>query len=638
MIRPSIPRIAPFAAIAAAIILLAVNVPHAGALGYLDATPTGPPFPEWDGGNTGLCFADVNADGHVDLLSIGDHGSPNIGTDQHGIMVYFGDGNGGWSIHMEGNFGYGGVAVGDVNNDGFLDVGYGMHHDYSSTDFGDQLIEVALGDGSGTSWTPWDDGLATSGEDWGMFATDFADMDADGDLDLASNSFGAGNGVHVYRNNGDGTWTQTWALTGGNARARLCFGDVNGDGHPDIAASYQYGTIFLGDGQGGFSTGDDGLPGSGTIALDGVSLGDVDGDGCHDLSFTTGGDVFVYVWRTDHWEDSSAGLPSTGDYELTCLWDLDADGHTDLLAHGDGLVSVWLGDGSGGWAAGGGIDIGPAIDSAALAVGGDIDHNGRADVALVQEEGSWPSYQNVLYLLREDNVPTERSVRVHLPAGNETYLPGSAQTLRWSAAHVGLGTGTVTVELSLSGPAGPWTPLAEDIPDSGHLQWSVPAAATADARIRVSLVQGAGSASHVSEAFTIGAGAAATLEASIAAVPAGGTLPFSPQFTVTLANLSASPRLAAARIDATLAGGQQYPSWRAGWTTLTAGETYTTSWAQQFPAIGSLVGETVFTIHGEDVTPPPYNQPPYPPSGARDTAACTVTGLDPLPLLKNNSE
>ena len=85
---------------------------------------------------------------------------------------------------MEGDLGYGGIAVGDANNDGYLDVGYGMHHNYSSTDLGDQLIEVALGNGTGQGWMPWDDGLATAGEDWGMFGTDFGDIDNDGDLDF----------------------------------------------------------------------------------------------------------------------------------------------------------------------------------------------------------------------------------------------------------------------------------------------------------------------------------------------------------------------------------------------------------------------------------------------------------------------
>ncbi|MCK4818649.1 VCBS repeat-containing protein, partial [bacterium] len=154
--------------------------------------------PDWDTGNTEIEFADLNQDGYVDIISIGDHGSPNINTNEHGVMVWFGDGAGTWSVEMNGNFGYGGIAVGDVNRDGLWDVGYGMHHDYSSTDFGDQLIETALGDGTGVNWTPWDDGLATNGEDYGMFATDFADINNDGYLDIGSLSFGSGNGFHIY--------------------------------------------------------------------------------------------------------------------------------------------------------------------------------------------------------------------------------------------------------------------------------------------------------------------------------------------------------------------------------------------------------------------------------------------------------
>ncbi len=472
-------------------------------LQYVDATPVGAEFPAWDGGDTGLCFADIDQDGHVDILSIGDHGSPYVGTTQHGIMVYFGDGTGGWTIHMEGYFGYGGIAVGDVNLDGHLDVGYGMHHNYSSNDFGDQLIEVALGDGSGMNWTPWDDGLAGNGESWGMFATDLADFDHDGYLDLASNSMGASNGVHMYRNNTDGTWTQTWALTGGNARSHLYFGDVNGDGHADVAASYQYGTIFLGDGTGNFVAGDQGLPGSGGIGLGGISLGDVDQDGCDDLAFVLSGAVRVYVWRTDHWEERSDGLPASGGYEMTQLADLNADGFTDVIALGDGQLSCWLGDGTGQWTAAGSQMIHPAIDTAAFACGGDIDHNGRPDIVLVQEEGSWPSYQNHLYVLREDTVPTERFVRVTAPGRARMWLGGTAEEIRWLAAQIGTEPAEIDIELSIYGEQGPWSSIVEGRPDSGCHQWIVPQAATENARLRVTLRQAGEAVAAISEPFSI---------------------------------------------------------------------------------------------------------------------------------------
>jgi len=132
--------------------------------------------PDKEEGKTELELADFNGDGYLDLVSVGDHGSPYFNSDEHGIMVWLGNGAGNWTVHQSGNFGYGGCAAGDLNRDGLMDLAWGVHHNYTSSDFGNQLIEAALGDGSGASWTPWDDGLATSGEDWGMFATDLADF------------------------------------------------------------------------------------------------------------------------------------------------------------------------------------------------------------------------------------------------------------------------------------------------------------------------------------------------------------------------------------------------------------------------------------------------------------------------------
>ncbi|MGB9590813.1 MAG: FG-GAP repeat domain-containing protein [Candidatus Hydrothermia bacterium] len=186
--------------------------------------------PEMEEGRTVLETADVNGDGNPDIVSVGDHGSPYVNTQEHGIMVWFGNGFGSWSVYQNGEFGYGGVTIGDVNNDGLVDVGYGVHHNYSGTDFGDQLIEVAIGDGTGRNWTPWDDGLAQEGQDWGMFDTDFGDINNDGWLDIVSNAFGADDGVWAYLNNHNGTWTKTWGFGGGNSTMDIFLGDVNRDG------------------------------------------------------------------------------------------------------------------------------------------------------------------------------------------------------------------------------------------------------------------------------------------------------------------------------------------------------------------------------------------------------------------------
>src|SRR4030095_11100107 len=152
-----------------------------------------------DGGMVEMQFSDINSDGNVDLLTVGDHGSPFINTNQEGIMVFFGNGTGsGWTLSKTGDLGYGGIAVGDVNNDGFKDVAYGIHHNYSSTDFGDQLL---------------------------------GDVNNDGLLDICSGSFGCCAGTHVYLNLGTGTWQHSFGYINGNTMHYVQFGDLNHDGN-----------------------------------------------------------------------------------------------------------------------------------------------------------------------------------------------------------------------------------------------------------------------------------------------------------------------------------------------------------------------------------------------------------------------
>ena len=115
----------------------------------------------------------------------------------------------------------------------------------------------------------------------------------------------------------------------------------------------------------------------------------------------------------------------------------------------------------------------------------------------------------------------------------------------------------------------------------------------------------------------------------MSAVPDSGTLPFTSGFWLTMTNLTAENRRAAGRIDVLPAGGSPITNWRAGWTNLAPLEVFTTSWNQSLPALGSLVGGNIFTLTGADVTPPPWNQPPYAPAGDTDTAAVTVTGAAP---------
>ncbi len=468
---------------------ISAQSPHVPS--YVEAS-NGLHLPGMENGRTELVFGDVNGDGHPDMVSVGDHGSPFINSDQHGVMVWFGDGTGNWTLHMEGLFGYGGVALGDVNNDGLMDVGYGIHHNYSGTDFGDQLLEVALGDGTGMNWTPWDDGLATSGETWGMFGTDFADIDNDGHLDVGSISFGCCAGVHVYRNNSDGTWTRTFGFLGGNSDMIFVFGDINGDGHSDFAAGHGDGTVYLGDGEGGFTPADANLPGPSWRS--GVSLGDVTGDGRDELAFTTSGGVAVYRWVDGLWEDLSGDLATIGpDYRFTQIADMNNDGYGDMVTLSKDNTRVYLGDGAGNWTLAASTPTDSACRVLALTAGSDIDHSGYADLAYVAEEDChwWIGGTNELHLFREGSTPDTPWVHPVYPRGGEVFIAGSVRFIDWHAAIPAdvQPLPPMTIELSTTGPDGPWTVIADSVPCNGRHQWIVPPGITPseDCRLRFRL-------------------------------------------------------------------------------------------------------------------------------------------------------
>ena len=120
-----------------------------------------------------------------------------------------------------------------------------------------------------------------------------------------------------------------------------------------------------------------------------------------------------------------------------------------------------------------------------------------------------------------------------------------------------------------------------------------------------------------------------SLSADLTCEPSLGVLPLVTQMEISFENLTEAYRRFAGHLDADLAGGQHYTNWRAGYTNVTPGDVFTRSWNQNIPNLGTLVGDNLFTLVAADVTPPPYNQPPYPSAGFTDTASCTVTGIAP---------
>lgn len=455
-------------------------------LGYVESSQGFQNNPRLCGGRTELELADINNDGHVDILSIGDHGSPFVNSQQRGVMVWFGDGTGNWTLYMpDDTFGYGGIAVGDVNNDGHWDVGYGMHHNSTRNPLGDGLLEVALGDGTGRNWTAWGDSLAREGQTWGMHATDFGDFDNDGLLDVGSISFGAGDGLHVYKNLGNGAWRRTFGFLGGNSSMEFYFRDGNRDGNQDIIAAHGTGSIWFGDGLGNFTPADSGLPPPSGYALSGLSVGDVDNDGGCDIAFvneTQGVDVWTWNDELRRWTSFSGSLPRTDSFEATQLCDMNADGFVDLLAFGRGVgrckTRVWLGDGAGNWTQAAEFATPSASSCAALRTGADFDHNDRPDIVFWAREGSWPNDRNVARAFKETTPVESLGIFPVFPRGGEKFKNGSVQFTDWWSSAPAPESSRVKLELSTQGRSGPWQLVADSLRNGGRYQWTVPAGVT----------------------------------------------------------------------------------------------------------------------------------------------------------------
>jgi hypothetical protein len=289
------------------------------------------------------------------------------------------------------------------------------------------------------------------------------------------------------------------------------FGDINNDGFMDFIAGYENGTVYFGDGTGDFILKDLNLPSGGLVGRLGPSLGDVDNDGGMDLALAnTDGGLHVYIfddWE-QLWQDWSGNLPSTGPFEQTQLADMNMDGYIDLAANGTGTFQLFLGDGNGTWTPDATFTTGDPGYAQAFRVGGDVDHNGLPDIVLLEEEElSWFTYQNYLRCYRESSVPVLLAIKPVFPRGHELLWQNSVRFIDWISTVPGNEAAEVKLEYSTTGPEGPWNLIAENLPDNGRYQWSVPQEHSVNCYIRYSIAAGISSYSNVTPAaFTISDG------------------------------------------------------------------------------------------------------------------------------------
>jgi hypothetical protein len=120
-----------------------------------------------------------------------------------------------------------------------------------------------------------------------------------------------------------------------------------------------------------------------------------------------------------------------------------------------------------------------------------------------------------------------------------------------------------------------------------------------------------------------------TLLTGLDCYPRTITLPGSAQMSAGVTNVSYSRREIAARLNAKLPDGTVVENLGFSHRVFEAGETYQKFWVKHFPNIDRLDGIVTFQLYALDVTPAPWNQPPYPPSGQMDTSELPIRIIVP---------
>jgi hypothetical protein len=342
-----------------------------------------------DGGPLYVVTADLNGDSFKDFVT---------GNATTGVVVYYGDGMGGFSgpnTFPAGVYPHD-VAVGDFNGDGKPDLAVAAGIDGNGSG-----VELLLNNGDGTFAAPT---LYPAEDSPSQIVA--ADFNRDGILDLAVTDNISGN-VDILIGTGTGAFLPPAKFAATATPAGIVVGDFNRDHKLDLAIS-NYGSqdlrILLGNGKGRFTV-------LNTYPMNGnaseVAAGDFNHDGRLDLAvgvFNIGGDdhIAVYLGNGDGSFTVGPQLFLSDPQGLVAV-DLNRDGNLDLATatYASNNVTVVLGDGTGQFGAGMSFFVAAFPHDVATA-----DFNGDG----------WPDLVTANYLSGKSSVLLERPCSQSEPA------------------------------------------------------------------------------------------------------------------------------------------------------------------------------------------------------------------------------
>jgi sugar lactone lactonase YvrE len=258
-------------------------------LGKGDGTFTSAPNLNTPGTEQSVVTGDFNQDGIADLAVV----------NGNSVAIFLGNGNGTFRTSATLQVGIAALsaAVGDFNGDGIADLAV-----TNSLENGTVVIFLGKGDGTFAASV---ESPATDPSPAGIAVGDF---NGDGILDLAIANYGgnSNNAVTILVGNGDGTFKPAALYGSGINNRSVVLGDFNGDGVVDVAIGTFWSdsiAILPGKGDGTFGTatvigGNAALP----LSTGYITAADFNGDGVPDLAEPnqdTRGTVAVFLTKAN---------------------------------------------------------------------------------------------------------------------------------------------------------------------------------------------------------------------------------------------------------------------------------------------------------------------------------------------------